>query len=114
LLTQLLNDSGRYRVFSARSGAEGISLVARRRPDLIILDLRMPEMDGFAVLEELRSNPETANIPVMVVTGDVDLNTDEQALLANVHVLPKTDISQEEYQQFIADVRRHLNLHEEK
>lgn len=114
LLSQLLNENGKYRVFSAESGAEGISLVARRRPDLIILDLRMPEMDGFAVLEELRSNPETAEIPVMVVTGEVDLKADEQAQLNNVHVLHKTDISQEEFDQFITDVRKHLDLNGNK
>ena len=52
---------------------EGISLVARRRPDLVILDLRMPEMDGFQVVQELRGNPETATIPILVVTGE-DVN----------------------------------------
>lgn len=110
LLTQVLNNSGTYRVFSAGTGVEGISMVARRRPDLIILDLRMPEMDGFDVLEQLRSNPETANIPVLVVTGELTLNDDEQAQLINIHVLQKTDITEEEYNQFIEDVRRHLDM----
>ncbi|MDX1994520.1 MAG: GAF domain-containing protein [bacterium] len=109
LLTQVLNESGSYRVFAAHSGIEGISLVARRRPDLIILDLRMPDMDGFAVLNELRSNPETANIPVLVVTGEINLNAQEQQQLANVRILQKTSISQEEYEQFIADVQNHLD-----
>ncbi|MGB1287594.1 MAG: response regulator, partial [Aggregatilineales bacterium] len=109
LLSQVLGEYGNYRVFSAKNGVEGISMVARRRPDLIILDLRMPEMDGFAVLEELYNNPETANIPVMVVTGDIDFNADEQEQLQHIHVLPKTHISQEEYDQFLKDVRNHLN-----
>ena len=112
LLTEVLNENGTYRVFSAESGVEGISLVARRRPDLIILDLRMPEMDGFAVLEELRSNPETATIPVMVVTGEINLKEEEQEQLTNVHVLQKTDISQEEYEEFIEEVKQHLDFHE--
>jgi signal transduction histidine kinase/DNA-binding response OmpR family regulator len=107
LLKQLLNEHGKYRVFSAGSGSEGISMVARRRPDLIILDLRMPEMDGFAVLDELRSNPETAKIPVMVVTGDV-VSGDEQQQLANIHVLQKTDINQDTYERFIMGVKAHL------
>ncbi|HRF94556.1 MAG TPA: response regulator, partial [Aggregatilineales bacterium] len=109
LLTQLLNQNGSYRVFYAENGTEGISMVARRRPDLIILDLRMPGKDGFAVLEELRSNPETVNIPVIVVTGELSLNTDEQTLLTNIHILYKSDISQEDYDRFIQDVRRHLD-----
>jgi GAF domain-containing protein/DNA-binding response OmpR family regulator len=109
LLTQLLNQNGSYRVFYAENGTEGISMVARRHPDLIILDLRMPGKDGFAVLEELRSNPETVNIPVIVVTGELSLNSDEQSLLSNIHILYKSDISQEEYDRFIQDVRRHLD-----
>ncbi len=109
LLKQLLGEHGNYRVFSAESGVEGIGMVARRRPDLVILDLRMPEMDGFDVLNELRSNPETANIPVMIVTGELDFNSSEQEMLKNVHILNKTDISQEEYDQFIEQVKSHLN-----
>jgi GAF domain-containing protein/DNA-binding response OmpR family regulator len=109
LLFELLNEKGNYRIFSADNGTEGISLVARRQPNLIILDLRMPGMDGFAVLHELRSNPETAEIPVMIVTGEVDLSSDEQELLANVHILRKTDISEEEYEEFIDNIRRHLD-----
>nr|MCU0481233.1 response regulator [Anaerolineae bacterium] len=109
LLTQLLNQSGSYRVFSAENGTDGISMVARRHPDLIILDLRMPGKDGFAVLEELRSNPETVNIPVIIITGELSLNSTEQDLLSNIHILYKTDISQEQYDRFIQDVRRHLD-----
>jgi GAF domain-containing protein/CheY-like chemotaxis protein len=110
LLTELLNEQGSYRVFAASSGREGIAMVARRRPDLIILDLRMPEMDGFAVLEELRANPETASIPVMAVTGDITLSDDEQARLETIRVLYKTDISQEDYERFIRDVQDELGM----
>lgn len=109
LLTHLLTEHGNYKVYAASNGREGISMIARRRPSLIILDLRMPEMDGFAVLGELRGNPETAKIPVIVVTGEIDLNSDEQARLANVRVVPKSDISEDEYERFISDVRAHLN-----
>lgn len=109
LLRQLLDAHGQYRVFAANSGQEGISLVARRRPDLVILDLRMPEMDGFAVLHELRSNPETSNIPVMVVTGDIDLSSEELNLLEHVRVLQKAGISETAYQEFVERVQGHLS-----
>lgn len=108
LLKQLLSAHGNYRVYEAESGKEGISLVARRRPSLIILDLRMPDMDGFEVLSELRANPETASIPVMVVTGDVDLAQGEQEQLKNVRVVPKTSISEETYNAFLNDVKATL------
>jgi GAF domain-containing protein/CheY-like chemotaxis protein len=109
LIEQLLNERGAYRVFAANSGKEGISMVARRRPNLVILDLRMPEMDGFAVLNELRSNPETAKIPVLVVTGELSLSQSEQEALGNLRVVPKAEISQRDYERFLDDVRNHLN-----
>ena len=56
-------------IFEARSGTQGIQLAAERRPDLIVLDLVMPEMSGFDVLERLRSTPETREIPVIVHTS---------------------------------------------
>jgi CheY-like chemotaxis protein len=108
LLTQLLEQQGQYRVFSANSGADGIALVARRRPNLVILDLRMPEMDGFRVVEELRGNPETATIPILVVTGDT-VNAEEREQLSNLEVVEKGEISAETYQQFIKGVRENLN-----
>jgi GAF domain-containing protein/CheY-like chemotaxis protein len=108
LLTQLLGEHGHYRVFTAQNGSEGVSMVARRRPDLVLLDLRMPEMDGFAVLDELRTNPETAHIPVLVITGDT-LNSTEENQLGEVSVLYKSDISLEDYQQLIAGVEARLS-----
>jgi CheY-like chemotaxis protein len=96
-------------VFAAHTGAEGISLVARRRPDLIVLDLRMPEMDGFKVLEELRARPETAQIPVVVVTSETTLSEDERGRLTNLRILYKTDLNQANYHIFIDEVRKHIS-----
>jgi len=107
MLQEALDESGQYRVITASNAQEGISLIARRRPNLIILDLRMPEKDGFAVLDELRGNPETASIPVMIVTADT-LNADEQGKLGQLQVIYKTDLSQSNYQQFMDGVRDHL------
>ncbi|MBW4438053.1 MAG: GAF domain-containing protein [Pleurocapsa minor GSE-CHR-MK-17-07R] len=92
LLQNILGEEAKFRIFTARSGMEGIQLVARRRPDLILLDLRMPDMDGFAVVRELKGNPETVNIPIVVVTSEA-LTPDEQASLNNLHVMYKTDLA---------------------
>ncbi len=111
LLEQLLAEHGKYRVFAAHTGPEGISLVARRRPDLIILDLRMPQMDGFAVLEELRRQPEAAGIPVVVVTGETTLSNDEREQLAELDIVYKADL-QHDYDAFIAKVKEQIaNYH---
>jgi CheY-like chemotaxis protein len=83
LLTQLLDQHGNFRVFSASSANEGISLVARRRPDLIILDLRMPAKDGFAVLDELRDGPlDKHGGGSRILDVDAKVHEDEIARLA--------------------------------
>jgi CheY-like chemotaxis protein len=110
LLGDLLRTHGNFRVYTAHNGVEGLQQVAIRRPQLIILDLRMPEMDGFAVLQELRQNPETSGIPVMVVTSDDTLKPEEQLSLASVNVLMKTAISQSQFAEFISGVSENLHL----
>jgi signal transduction histidine kinase/CheY-like chemotaxis protein/HAMP domain-containing protein len=107
LLEQILQENGDFRVFGAHSGQDGIALVARRRPNLVILDLRMPEMDGFAVAEELRANPETAKIPILVVTGET-LTEAERERLRNLDVMHKVDINLDAYLPFMEGVRMHL------
>ena len=58
-----------YEVITAFNGAECLEKVKEDRPDLIVLDVMMPEMTGFEVLETLKSNPETENIPVIMLTA---------------------------------------------
>lgn len=58
-----------YEVVTAYNGRECLEKVATEHPDLILLDLMMPEMSGFEVLETLKNNPETASIPVIMLTA---------------------------------------------
>ncbi len=58
-----------YDVITAYNGAECLEKVASDRPDLIVLDVMMPEMTGFEVLEALKKNPDTAEIPVIMLTA---------------------------------------------
>jgi CheY-like chemotaxis protein len=55
----------------ANSGREALDKIRQRRPDLLILDLVMPDLDGYQILEELRGQADTAAIPVLVVSGTV-------------------------------------------
>ena len=57
-----------YEVVEAAEGREALQKVADERPDLIILDVKMPVLDGWAVLRTLRQNPETENLPVVMLT----------------------------------------------
>lgn len=58
-----------YEVVEASGGAEAIKAVAEQRPDFVFLDLMMPEVDGWAVLEAIRTAPETADLPVVLLTA---------------------------------------------
>jgi threonine synthase len=80
LIRRILQSQGDFEISEATNGREALELVAKERPDLVILDLMMPEVDGFAVLDSLRSQPETANIPVIVATAK-ELTVDEKSRL---------------------------------
>jgi len=58
-----------YHVISAHNGVEGLEKVASQRPSLIITDILMPQMDGYAFVHNLRLNPETRNIPVIFLSA---------------------------------------------
>jgi adenylate cyclase len=68
LLTAVLAAKG-YEVFSATSGAEALELVASKNPDLVLLDIYMPEMDGYEVCKRLRGDPATSFLPIVMVTS---------------------------------------------
>ena len=71
LLHTLLTAEG-YDVATASDGLAGLVKATTTRPALILLDLMMPDLGGIRVLEELRSDPGLAGIPVLVVTGKID------------------------------------------
>lgn len=73
LLKKMLQNE--YEVLTATSGAEGLQIVAQQHPDLVLLDIVMPEMDGFEVCQRLKSDPATEQIPVIFLTV---LDTPEQ------------------------------------
>jgi CheY-like chemotaxis protein len=68
LLEALLQPEG-YRTQSASSGDEAMALIAEHAPDLVLLDIMMPGIDGFEVATRIKSNPATANIPIIMVTA---------------------------------------------
>jgi threonine synthase len=84
LIRRFLEARKAYRVFTARHSQDGLAQARQRLPDLIVLDLMMPEMDGFGVLEELKYDQRTRRIPVIVVSAkDITLQ-DRQRL--NGHI----------------------------
>lgn len=68
----------RYEAQIAGNGREGLELIRQKKPTLVLLDIMMPEMNGLEVLDKLKSDPETKNIPVVILTnlaGEHDAET---------------------------------------
>jgi len=71
VLENILSDEG-YSVVTADNGQEGLDMVAKEIPDLVITDIRMPIKDGYTVCRELRDNPKTKFVPVVILTANHD------------------------------------------
>ncbi|NMG09553.1 response regulator [Brasilonema sp. UFV-L1] len=70
-----LNDfleSQEFQVLLANDGKSGLSTIQKQKPDLVICDIQLPEMDGYGVLQSLRQNPTIANIPFIFLTSEED------------------------------------------
>ncbi|MBS1621806.1 MAG: response regulator [Bacteroidetes bacterium] len=65
-------DLAGYKIFTAENGKRGVDLVLKEKPDVIICDIMMPELDGYGVLHLLRKNPETSNIPFIFLTAKTE------------------------------------------
>jgi len=68
-------EANNYSVVTALDGEEGLSLFKKERPDLVLLDILMPKLDGFQVCQKLKADPLTKNIPVVMLTA-VDREND--------------------------------------
>jgi signal transduction histidine kinase/CheY-like chemotaxis protein len=103
LIETVLGEKG-FAVVGALSGGEGVQAARTQRPDVIILDLLMPETDGFEVVERLQADPSTAEIPIVILTAKAIAREERERLAAHVaHLAAKASFSRAE---FVALVRR--------
>ena len=78
VLTNILNQE--YIVYRAENGRDGIESAKENLPDVIILDIEMPKMDGYETISELKNTEQTRRIPVLFITGHSDVATEEKGL----------------------------------
>jgi len=88
LLQTLLTAEG-YQVTTASDGLAGLVRASSQPPALVLLDLMMPDLGGVRVLEEMRDDPELAQVPVIVVTGKVDAIAGMREMLGEDNVFLK-------------------------
>lgn len=72
-----------YNVLLANGGDSALKLLANQLPDLIVMDVRMPDMDGYELCEKVKTTPRTAHIPVIMITA-LELNGQEQARIIQI------------------------------
>jgi CheY-like chemotaxis protein len=105
LMRFLLEKSG-FKVIEARTGKEGIEAALGRRPRAILLDIQLPEMDGYAVAAELKKHDELGNIPIIAVTSYAMLGDRERILAAGATGYLEKPINPE---TFVEEIIRYLS-----
>jgi two-component system, sensor histidine kinase and response regulator len=106
VLGPLLRAEG-WAVAAATRGDQALQLIAQRRPDLVLLDVMMPEMDGFEVCRRLRAQPETRDLPILFITA----LTDEQSIVRGFTAGAQDYIAKPfRHAELIARIRTHLAL----
>jgi two-component system, cell cycle response regulator DivK len=104
-LTTFILEKNDYHVLQARNGVDGISLASQQIPDLILLDIQLPIMDGYIVARELRKKPELGKVPIIAVTSYAMPGDREHALEAGCTGYIEKPINPE---TFITEIRQFL------
>jgi two-component system, cell cycle response regulator DivK len=82
ILIKMILEREKFAVFSSKNGEEGLEQARRSSPDLIVLDLDLPVIDGWEVLKEIKADPNTQNIPVIIVTAHLLPGENDRVLAA--------------------------------
>jgi signal transduction histidine kinase/DNA-binding response OmpR family regulator len=107
LVRKMMDNNQHFKLTTVQGGKNGWEAIQNIRPDAIILDLFMPEMNGFMILEKLRANPELRSIPVVILTG-ADLEPDQHKQLTEFSegVLAKGYLREKELLVLLEDALR--------
>ena len=110
LMRLILSRKG-FEVIGANGGVQGLQVIRTEKPDLVLLDLMMPEMDGWQVYQQLKADPSTADIPVIVVTAKAQ-NIDK---VLGLHIAKVDDYIPKPFslQELVDRVEKVLKRHEQ-
>jgi threonine synthase len=93
-------------IMIADGGKAGLELAMKKKPDLIILDLMMPDVDGFEVVSKLREDPESAQIPILIYTAKNITSEDRERLQGNIQtIIQKGDFGKDRFLEMINNLQ---------
>jgi signal transduction histidine kinase/CheY-like chemotaxis protein len=104
VLRQMLGGFGPMLIHEAETGVDGLRLARSSRPDVVLLDLRLPDIDGFDVMERLCADPSTADIPVIVCTSSVLTPQQRSRLSRARQILSKAMLTRDVMHRALTDV----------
>lgn len=82
--------SGVARMRFANSGTQALSMLAQKAPDLVLLDVQLPDIDGLALCNNIRAEASTAEVPVLIITGDKEVGIEDRVFDAGANdLIPK-------------------------
>ena len=93
-----------FTVTQAEDGIEAMQKIMETRPDVIILDVMMPNMDGISVCKQLRHHPETADLPIIIVSGKAQMNDIEEGLEAGADRYLRKPVALAEFLQNVREI----------
>ena len=105
MLKMRLELLGDFEVLAAEDGEQGCTMALSERPDIILMDLEMPVVDGWEATRRLKGNPQTRNIPVIVLSAHALAGEREKAIAAGCDEFDTTPI---EFDRLVATLRRVL------
>ena len=106
MLTLFFDVQGGYEILSAANGAEGIAIAVAERPDLILMDLNLPEIDGWEAARRLKADPATRRIPLIALTAHAMAGDREKALAAGCDDF---DTKPVQFDRLLAKIERALS-----
>jgi CheY-like chemotaxis protein len=92
----------------ADGGKAGLELALKKKPDMIILDLMMPDVDGFEVVSKLREDPAGSQIPILIYTAKNISSEDRERLQGNIQsIIQKGDFGKDRFLEMINNLQTH-------
>jgi two-component system cell cycle response regulator DivK len=110
-LVRFILERSNYEVFAALDGKSGIEMATSLKPDLILLDIQLPVMDGYTVARNLRQNPDLADTPIVAVTSYAMPDDREKVMEAGCNGYIEKPIDPD---TFVAKVEQHITVRDQR